>query len=461
MDHYSILNQESTASKKPGAGSSTNIARPGNGSAHSGQASVSAGMATANALLPATPGQKVPKKSTAANNLGFPGEDGGRSLTAMAERDLDAALQLLAERAQYITGATGAAIALRRGVAHDMLCRASAGSNAPELGSLLSTEYGLSGESVRTRQALRCDDAERDPRVNRDGCRQLGIASVVIMPIVGDQEVIGVFELFSGKANAFNERDLAALERLGRMVETAVTHAVAAQSHPESHDKLQIDVQPPAEKSQPKTMAASASAVASAAAAPVKSLPAKEDAQGATAKPMFWSATATAPAPNQPPGEAEPLPVPPVMRQLQKCQACGFPVSSGRILCVECENKKSGKQPMRPAAAEASGRIATAHEAPQTTAAASSRATSLTNPNLSHAAAAIAEIPHPAANLESPAKLDGELVAGAKPKDTTAETSAPFLSSALPSESWFARNKFIVGAMLLIAIVVAAIAYLR
>ena len=93
----------------------------------------------------------------------FPGKDGGRSLAEMAYSDLDAALHLLAERAQYITGANGAAIALRRGQHNDMLCRASVGSNAPELGALLSMEYGLSGESVRTHKALRCDDTERDP----------------------------------------------------------------------------------------------------------------------------------------------------------------------------------------------------------------------------------------------------------------------------------------------------------
>src|SRR5271165_5700984 len=39
----------------------------------------------------------------------FPGEDGGRSLAQMADGDLDAALQLLADRAQYITSASGAA----------------------------------------------------------------------------------------------------------------------------------------------------------------------------------------------------------------------------------------------------------------------------------------------------------------------------------------------------------------
>ncbi len=163
----------------------------------------------------------------------FPPEDSGRSLAEMAHRDLDAALQLLASRAQYITGANGAAIALRRQGKNDMLCRASTGSNAPELGALLSTEFGLSGESVRTRQPLRCDDAERDARVNREVCQQLGIASVVVMPVVNDDEVLGVFELFSGKANAFGERDLSALQRLSEMVETAVKLARAAESIPQ------------------------------------------------------------------------------------------------------------------------------------------------------------------------------------------------------------------------------------
>src|ERR1700722_10863661 len=163
----------------------------------------------------------------------FPGEDGGHSLAEMARCDLDAALQLLTDRAQYITGASGAAIALRRDGKKDMLCRASTGSNAPELGALLSAEFGLSGESVRTRQPLRCDDAERDVRVNREVCRQLGIASVVVMPVVNDDEVLGVFELFSGEVNAFGERDLSAVQRLSEMVETAVRLAQAAESLPE------------------------------------------------------------------------------------------------------------------------------------------------------------------------------------------------------------------------------------
>jgi hypothetical protein len=113
MDHYSILDHSSSSPAMEG-----DMPVPASGPA---TASVSAGIAAANALLPklSEPGPR------------FPGEDGGRSLAEMAHSDLDAALQLLAERAQYITGASGVAIALRRGEHNDMLCRASAGSMPP------------------------------------------------------------------------------------------------------------------------------------------------------------------------------------------------------------------------------------------------------------------------------------------------------------------------------------------
>jgi hypothetical protein len=69
--------------------------------------------------------------------------------------------------------------------------------------------------------------------VNREVCRRLGIASVVVMPVVNDDGVLGVFELFSGKANAFGERDVSAVQRLSQMVETAVRLAQAVEELPQ------------------------------------------------------------------------------------------------------------------------------------------------------------------------------------------------------------------------------------
>ena len=98
MDQHSILDHNSASPAVEGE-------TPVTGASRSAPASVTAGIAAASAH---------PAHSQAANSLS-PGENGGRSLAEMAHRDLDAALQLLAERAQYITAASGAAIALRRG----------------------------------------------------------------------------------------------------------------------------------------------------------------------------------------------------------------------------------------------------------------------------------------------------------------------------------------------------------
>jgi hypothetical protein len=47
------------------------------------------------------------------------------------------------------------------------------------------------------------------------------------------------------------------------------------------------------------------------------------------------------------------------------------------------------------------------------------------------------------------------------PADVLPSDDAPFLSEVLQSESWFATNKYILGALLVVAIIIAAIAYLH
>ena len=188
------------------------------------------------------PGTNEPDADSPAE-VRFPAEDGGRSLSEMAERDLGATLQLLAERAQYITGSTGAAIALRD--RDELVCKASAGESAPGVGTLLQVNSGLSGESVRTGQTLVCEDAATDGRVNRESCQALGIASVVVMPLLRDGAVMGVFELFSDQPHAFGERDLMALERLGSMVHTALDCAQTVSETPHE-SAVVIPMAPPA-----------------------------------------------------------------------------------------------------------------------------------------------------------------------------------------------------------------------
>jgi TonB family protein len=128
------------------------------------------------------------------------------------ELALDIVLNEIVEQACLATRATGAAIALARD--GEMVCRASTGGNAPELGTPLDMNSGLSGACLRTREIQRCDDALIHPNVDPEVSQQLGIRSVVVLPLLRDEDSIGVFEVFSSRPGAFGERDLRTLEVL-------------------------------------------------------------------------------------------------------------------------------------------------------------------------------------------------------------------------------------------------------
>jgi hypothetical protein len=128
--------------------------------------------------------------------------------------DMNSALRVISERARTLLRGAGAAIALiERG---PMMCRASIGSGGPPLGTHVDIDTGFSGECVRTGKSLRCDDTENDSRVDAVICRRLGIRSIVAAPIRYQREVVGLVEVFSPQSFAFDEGDLAVLERLAQ-----------------------------------------------------------------------------------------------------------------------------------------------------------------------------------------------------------------------------------------------------
>ena len=107
-----------------------------------------------------------------------------------------------------------------------MVCRASSGPTAPELGARLDGGSGLSGECIRTRQVQRCEDAQVDPRADGEASRRLGVRSVVVFPLLQEESVLGIFEAFSSRAAAFGERDERTLEALaGRVLKNLVRAA--------------------------------------------------------------------------------------------------------------------------------------------------------------------------------------------------------------------------------------------
>lgn len=213
------------------------------------------------------------------------------SASDVAERDLSASLQLLANRMQFLTGASSATIALRLG--EQFLCRASAGGMAAELGGPLRSDVSLVIQCIDMQQIICCNDTADGVGPDGRTYASLGVKSMMMMPLIRDSQVIGIFELLAERTQAFRDSDGVILERLGEMVKTALEHAGAAER--------------------------ASSAIRQAEEGFVEEI----DIPGVNSPEMSSQA-------------AKPEPM-----TLHTCEACGFPISAGRKLCLDCEEARA------------------------------------------------------------------------------------------------------------------------
>ena len=159
-----------------------------------------------------------------------------REAVASGRFEIDMILGAIAEAAQTLTAATGAAVAMRReGV---MICRGRSGMTAPSLGAQLSSNSGLSGDCLRTGKTLRCDDTEKDYRADPDACRRMGLRSIVAVPLNGQRGSIGILEVFSNRPSAFSDEHVEILDRLAGMAEAAGLREARTESPSTRHAEL-------------------------------------------------------------------------------------------------------------------------------------------------------------------------------------------------------------------------------
>lgn len=132
-------------------------------------------------------------------------------------------MQLVAERAQALTGATGAVVELAEG--DEMVYRAVSGSASGTLGLRLRRRASLSGLCVSTGEVLRCEDTETDPRVDRDACRRVGVRSMVVAPLVHRGTAVGVLKALSNVPGHFDTRASQTLQLMGGFIAASLSHA--------------------------------------------------------------------------------------------------------------------------------------------------------------------------------------------------------------------------------------------
>lgn len=156
------------------------------------------------------------------------GDQPGGDVWQLEQFVLDEVLQLVAERALAMTGADGIAIALAEGDA--IICRGVAGKIAPDPGARLDPKSGFSGACLASSQVVRCDDSETDLRVDPFACRNLGARSMVAVPLLAKDTVIGLVEAFSAEPYGFNDSDVRSLSLLAELILAALK--------PEEEDRL-------------------------------------------------------------------------------------------------------------------------------------------------------------------------------------------------------------------------------
>jgi len=112
-------------------------------------------------------------------------------------------VQSILRQATQKTGATGAAIALRVGSV--VSCQVSSGAPAPEVGTRVQPGIGLAGLCLTSGKILYCNDTDSDRRVDARLCKEMGVRSLMVLPIRRNTEVVGVLQVLSGNTYTFNK----------------------------------------------------------------------------------------------------------------------------------------------------------------------------------------------------------------------------------------------------------------
>jgi diguanylate cyclase (GGDEF)-like protein len=137
--------------------------------------------------------------------------------------DLGGVMAFVTDRAQHLTGATGAVVELAEG--EEMVYRSTSGVAAGLLGLRLKRQGSLSGLCVERGTILQCDDSESDPRVDRDACRRVGLRSMIVTPLRHLGDTVGVLKVTSPVPGAFADEDVRVLELMTDLIAAAIFHA--------------------------------------------------------------------------------------------------------------------------------------------------------------------------------------------------------------------------------------------
>ena len=134
--------------------------------------------------------------------------------------DSDGLLERVVEETMRFTDASGAVVEMVDG--DDLIYIKAAGQIAAHVGLRLPRADSLSGLCVRQRAIQRCDDTENDERVNREASRTIGIRSMLVVPLLFGEDVVGVLKATSAHTSAFTNEHVEALQLAAGIIAATV-----------------------------------------------------------------------------------------------------------------------------------------------------------------------------------------------------------------------------------------------
>lgn len=146
--------------------------------------------------------------------------------TEVAQQGMDIGniMNIVVQRSQTITEAEGACVELIE--KNELVYSAAAGIAERFLGLRLEMANSLSGECIEKRTPLISQDIESDERVNKEACRQIGINSMIVMPLISNNEVVGVLKVLSAHSNHFKTEDIEILELMSGLIAAEMFNAM-------------------------------------------------------------------------------------------------------------------------------------------------------------------------------------------------------------------------------------------
>lgn len=152
--------------------------------------------------------------------------------------DPDAVMGVVVREVMELADADGAVLEMLRD--DEIHYHTAAGSLEPHAGTVFDVEGSLSGECVRSRRVLISEDTSTDARVNAEIASVTGSRSMVVVPLVHENDVVGVLKVVSTRPRAFDDLDSYSLQLMAGFIAASLARAEEYKAKIESEQRFKL-----------------------------------------------------------------------------------------------------------------------------------------------------------------------------------------------------------------------------